>query len=82
CFFSLFLLVVSSAVSVAGVMLVVRRWIARLERGPTAEISVIADGLQFFIRHLVVLTLVVSFTLAIGRWLQPYFQYADRLTFF
>ena len=77
----LLLLVFLSTVAVAGVMLVVRRFMARLERTAMAMISGSAEGLQFSIRHLMLLTFVIGCILGIGRWLQPYFQRADQLAF-
>ncbi|MAD81308.1 MAG: hypothetical protein QGF59_14925 [Pirellulaceae bacterium] len=77
----LLLLVFLSTVVVAGVMLVVRWFMARLERTAMATNSVSAEGLQFSIRHLMLLTFVIGCILGIGRWLQPYFQRADQLAF-
>lgn len=73
------LLVILSTIVVAGVMLIVRRFFARLQRTSNAALSVSAEGLQFSIRHLMLLTLAISCTLAIGRLIQPHFQSGPQL---
>jgi hypothetical protein len=72
-------LVVLPTLVVTVVMLVVRRCLARLDRTVVATISENTEGLQFTIRHLLLLTLVVSLILALGRWLQPYFPHSKDL---
>jgi len=77
----IFILVFLSTIVVAGVMLFVRKYFARLQRTSGAAISPNTEGLQFSIRHLMLLTLVISCTLAIGRLLQPHFRDVEQLTF-
>jgi len=79
--FEIFLLVFLTTVAVAGVMLVVRRFKARLARNAKGSLSTGLEGLQFSIRHLMLLTLVVACTLAIGKWLQPYFSSVQRMAY-
>jgi hypothetical protein len=67
------LFVFLSTIAVTGIMLVVRQCVARLDRTSKANTSADTEALRFSIRHLMLLTLVVSCTLAIGRWLLPYF---------
>jgi hypothetical protein len=69
-------------VTVAGVMLVIRRFVAKLERPITATISSPVEGLQFSIRQMLLFTLVVGCFLGIVRWLQPQVRYLERPTLF
>ncbi len=72
--FEMLFLVVLSTVAVAAVLLVVRRLVAQIQRSGELSITASQEGLQFSIRHLMLLTFVVACTLGIGRWLQPYFS--------
>jgi len=69
-------------VTVAGVMLVIRRFVAKLERPATTTISPPAEGLQFSIRQMMLFTLVVGCLLGIVRWLQPDVRHLEISTLF
>ncbi len=56
------------------VMRNIRGWLARLELTTESSRSENVEGLQFSIRHLMVLTLFVGCILTVGRWIQPYFS--------
>ncbi len=72
--FEVMLLIFFATAVVACVMLVVRwRW-ARLENITAETFAVQAEGLQFSIRHLMILTFVIACTLGAGRWLRPVFH--------
>jgi hypothetical protein len=69
-------------VTVVGVMLVIRRFVAKLERPATATISRPAEGTQFSIRQMMLFTLVVGCFLGIVRWLQPHVRPLENPTLF
>ncbi len=72
--FEVMLLIFFATTVVACVMLFVRwRW-ARLENITAETFAIQAEGLQFSIRHLMILTFVIACTLGAGRWLQPVFH--------
>ena len=76
------LFVILPTVTVAGIMLVVRRFVAKLERTAASTVSPRAEGLQFSIRQLMVFTLVVGCLLGIVRWLQPHVRSLQNPTLF
>ena len=78
-YLSIVALVILPTVAVTALMVFVRRFFGRLERNSKPWTSENKEGLQFTIRHLMLLTLIVSCMLAIGRWLRPYFLHADEL---
>ena len=69
-------------VTVTGVMLVTRRFVAKLERPATAATTPPAEGLQFSIRQIMLFTIVVGCLLGIVRWLQPPVRHLDQPTLF
>jgi hypothetical protein len=79
---STLLFVFLPTVTVAAVMLVIRRFVAKLERPATATISPPAEGQQFSIRQMMLLTLVVGCLLGIVRWLQPHVRSLENPTLF
>jgi hypothetical protein len=68
-------------VTVAGAMLLVRGFVAKLQRPATATISPPVEGLQFSIRQMMLFTLVVGCLLGIVRCLQPRHQDNPTLLF-
>lgn len=78
---ALLLFMIISIVAVASVLLVVRKWIARVQLGNGEVLAARARGVQFSIRHLLLLTLATGCLLALGRWIRTYFPNSDDLFF-
>lgn len=77
--FNLYVLVILSASVVAGAMIFVRRFYATLDLNATQSYPIKAEGLQFSILHLMLLTGIVGCLLAIGQWLEPFFRASNQM---
>jgi hypothetical protein len=77
--FELHVLVILSASLVASAMIFVRRFYATLDFDAAQSHPIKAEGLQFSILHLMLLTGIVGCLLAIGQWLQPYFRASNQM---
>ena len=70
-------IIVLSTLPILGtalVALIIRTWLARLVRESGEATNLRAEGLQFSIRHLLILMIVVGCLMGIGRVLQPWFD--------
>ena len=70
----LLVLVLLPIVGTAIMSLAIRAWLARLVDTTKLGRPVVAEGLQFSIRHLLILTLIVACLMGLGRLLFPWFE--------